>query len=50
MSGFRHGLILGIGGVRKNVLKIKPPLIINRQECNEVLEKFAASLQDILRK
>lgn len=50
MAGFRHGLILGLGGVRKNVLKIKPPLIITRQECDEILEKFDASLHDVLRK
>ncbi|OQC13688.1 MAG: 2,2-dialkylglycine decarboxylase [Lentisphaerae bacterium ADurb.Bin082] len=49
-AGFRHGLILGTGGVRRNVLKIKPPLIINRSECDEILEKFTASLCDVLRK
>jgi 4-aminobutyrate aminotransferase-like enzyme len=49
LAGFRNGLILGTGGVRKNVLKVKPPLIINKQECDEVLEKFEASLHEVLR-
>ncbi|MFA6715487.1 MAG: aspartate aminotransferase family protein [Victivallaceae bacterium] len=49
MAGFRNGLILGIGGVRKNVLKVKPPLIINKKECDEVLEKFDTSMHDVLR-
>ena len=50
LAGFRHGLILELGGVRKNVLKVKPPLIITAKECDEVLEKFEASLRDVLRK
>jgi 4-aminobutyrate aminotransferase-like enzyme len=49
-AGFRHGLILGTGGVRRNVLKIKPPLIINHAECDEVLDKFENSLREVLRK
>ncbi len=49
-AGFRHGIFFGLGGVRKNVLKIKPPLVINRSECDEVLEKTEASIRDVLRK
>jgi len=45
--GFTHGLILGTGGVRKNVLKVKPPLIINQAECDEVIEKFEASVKEV---
>ena len=48
-SGFRNGVIFGLGGVRRNVLKIKPPLIITRDECDEVLEKLRASMRDVLR-
>lgn len=49
-AGFKHGIMLGLGGARKNVLKIKPPLIITKEECDEVLDKFKASVNDILRK
>ena len=46
-AGFKHGIILGTGGVRKNVLKVKPPLIIDQAEADEVLEKFEASLKEV---
>ncbi len=49
-AGFKHGIIFGLGGVRKNVLKVKPPLIVSRRECDEILEKFVRSVRDVLRK
>jgi 4-aminobutyrate aminotransferase-like enzyme len=45
-----NGVILGKAGPRSQVLKIKPPLIINREECDEVLDVFAAALKSVLRK
>jgi 4-aminobutyrate aminotransferase-like enzyme len=48
-AGFKHGIIFGLGGVRKNVLKVKPPLIVNRRECDEILEKFEKSVRAVLR-
>jgi len=45
--GFKNGLILGTGGVRKNVLKIKPPMIINQAEADEVLQKFEDSVKEV---
>ena len=48
-NGFKNGLILGTGGVRKNVLKVKPPLIINQAECDEVLQKFETSIGEVFR-
>ena len=48
--GIRHGIIFGLGGVRRNVLKIKPPLIINRQEADEVVELLRTSRQAVLRR
>ncbi|MDM8007888.1 MAG: aspartate aminotransferase family protein [Phycisphaerae bacterium] len=48
-AGVRNGAIFGLGGVRRNVLKIKPPLIINQQECDEVLDKFRQSVRQVLR-
>lgn len=49
-AGMKHGVIFGLGGVRRNVLKIKPPLIINQSECDEVLEKFRLSVKEVLRR
>lgn len=43
------GIILGTGGYRKHVLKIKPPLIVNRQEADEIIEIFEAALRQVLR-
>jgi 4-aminobutyrate aminotransferase-like enzyme len=49
-AGFKNSIIFGLGGVRKNVLKVKPPLIISKAECDEVLDKFSKSINDVLRK
>ncbi|MEN6644680.1 MAG: aspartate aminotransferase family protein [Armatimonadia bacterium] len=48
-EGLERGVIFGLGGVRKNVLKVKPPLIVDRAEADEILERFAASVQAVLR-
>ena len=48
--GMKNGVIFGLGGVRKNVLKVKPPLIVNKKECAEILEKFDKSVYAVLRK
>ena len=48
-AGFRNGLFLGQGGVRKNVIKVKPPLIINKAECDEVIQKFDACVAEVFR-
>jgi 4-aminobutyrate aminotransferase-like enzyme len=44
-EGLERGIIFGVGGMGKNVLKIKPPLVISRQEADTVLEL----LRDCLR-
>jgi len=49
-EGIKRGVIFGLGGVRPNVLKIKPPLIITEAECDEVLEKLHAAMKQVLRK
>jgi 4-aminobutyrate aminotransferase-like enzyme len=49
-AGFDNGIFFGIGGVAKNVLKIKPPLIISRDEADAVLEKFRQSLAEGIRR
>jgi 4-aminobutyrate aminotransferase-like enzyme len=48
-EGIRRGAIFGLAGVRKNLLKIKPPLVINRDECDEVLRLFGESIRAVLR-
>jgi len=48
-KAMEHGLILGLGGPRPNVIKIKPALIVNQTECDEILEKFEKALNDVLR-
>lgn len=49
-EAMKGGVFFGLGGVRRNVLKIKPPLIINRDEADEVLEVFYKSAKAVLGK
>jgi 4-aminobutyrate aminotransferase-like enzyme len=44
-AGLKNGIIFGVGGACKNVLKIKPPLIITAGEVDEVLARFEKSLR-----
>jgi 4-aminobutyrate aminotransferase-like enzyme len=48
-EGMKRGCLFGLGGVRKQVLKIKPPLIITQEEADEVLSILADSLQAVFR-
>ncbi|MBU0477195.1 aminotransferase class III-fold pyridoxal phosphate-dependent enzyme [bacterium] len=48
-EGLKRGVIFGLGGVRKNVLKIKPPLIIDKEEADEVISIFYDSIKTVLR-
>ena len=48
---FKKGLLLGLGGLNSNVLRIKPPLVITREQLDkgldiidEVLSEMAGSL------
>jgi 4-aminobutyrate aminotransferase-like enzyme len=49
-EGMKLGVIFGLSGVRPNVLKIKPPLIISQAECDEVLEKLQTAMRSVLRR
>jgi 4-aminobutyrate aminotransferase len=49
-EGMKRGAIFGLAGVMKHLLKIKPPLIINAAEVDEVLDIFEQSLRAVLRK
>ncbi len=46
--GMEKGIIMGTGGFRKHLLKIKPPLIITREEADEVINIFEAVLDEVL--
>jgi len=48
-EGMKLGAIFGLGGVRRNVLKVKPPLIITRAEADEVLDIMHRAMQRVLR-
>ncbi|NUQ61433.1 MAG: aspartate aminotransferase family protein [Pirellulales bacterium] len=48
-EAMRRGVIFGLAGVRRNLLKIKPPLIIGREECDEVLRILGDSMQAVFR-
>ncbi|MBI3945995.1 MAG: aminotransferase class III-fold pyridoxal phosphate-dependent enzyme [Armatimonadetes bacterium] len=47
-EGIARGALFGLGGVRRNVLKIKPPLIITRREAEEVMAIVADSVAVVL--
>ena len=48
-KGLENGVIFGLSSVRKNVLKIKPPLIISRREADKVLGVLAKCIKKVLR-
>ena len=43
-----NGIILGTGGFRKNILKIKPPLITTIEEADEICDIFYKTLKEVL--
>jgi 4-aminobutyrate aminotransferase-like enzyme len=43
-----RGVIFGLAGVRPNVLKIKPPLVVTRSECEEAISVLEESLAAVL--
>jgi 4-aminobutyrate aminotransferase-like enzyme len=49
-AGFKNGVIFGLGGALKNVLKVKPPLIVSKSEADEILGKLELSIKSVLRK
>ena len=48
-AGMKLGAIFGLGGSHRNVLKIKPPLIINQSEADEVLDILRRAVRTTLR-
>jgi len=49
-EGLKQGAIFGLGGAHRNVLKVKPPLIINQGEADEVLDILKRSMNKVLRR
>lgn len=43
-EGIKRGCMFGLGGARKWVMKIKPPLIVSKDEADEILRIYADSL------
>lgn len=48
-TAMHKGLILGTGGFRKHIFKIKPALIVNKSEADEILDIFSETLKEVLR-
>ncbi len=44
------GVIFGLAGPRPNILKIKPPLVVTRDECDEIIDKLQIAMTKVLRK
>jgi len=49
-AAMARGVIFGLAGVRKNLLKIKPPLVIQPAEADQVLGVLADALEEVLRR
>lgn len=48
-EGMKLGAIFGLGGARRNVLKVKPPLIVTPAEADEILDILRRAMQKVLR-
>jgi len=48
-AGMQLGAIFGLGGARRNVLKVKPPLIVKQDEADEILDILRRAMQKVLR-
>jgi len=49
-AGIELGIIFGLAGPKPNILKIKPPLIVTKQECDEIIDKLRMAMIKVLRK
>ena len=41
----RSGIVIGVGGVYKNVLRLQPPLVVDENDVNRVLEALSDALR-----
>ena len=44
----KNGILFGVGGIKKNVLKVKPALIVTKDEADIILDLFRKSLKEAL--
>ncbi|MEU6299552.1 aspartate aminotransferase family protein [Streptomyces erythrochromogenes] len=44
-AALERGLLVGLGGYKPEVVKVKPPLIVTREEIDVILERFGAALE-----
>jgi 4-aminobutyrate aminotransferase-like enzyme len=48
-EGMKIGAIFGLGGAHKNVLKVKPPLIVTQEEADEILDILGQAIHRVFR-
>ena len=44
---FRNGVLVGVGGVYGNVVRMQPPLVISRQQLDRALDVLQQAFQDV---
>ncbi|MCC6030450.1 MAG: hypothetical protein LM586_02250, partial [Desulfurococcales archaeon] len=44
---FDEGVLVGIGGVYGNVIRIQPPLVIEYEKLDKILEAFERSIRNL---
>jgi 4-aminobutyrate aminotransferase-like enzyme len=49
-EGIRQGVLFGLAGPRPNILKVKPPLIVTKNECDEIMDALRVAMTKVLRK
>lgn len=42
-----HGVLVGVGGYYKNILRLQPPLTIDREELERAIDAMASGLQEV---
>lgn len=45
-SCLNRGILVGAAGSNQNVIKMKPPLIVSTDECNQILAAFGSALHE----
>ncbi|HUP27536.1 MAG TPA: aspartate aminotransferase family protein [Chloroflexia bacterium] len=43
----RHGVLVGVGGVYGNVVRIQPPLVISREQIDQALDVLGQALSEV---
>jgi len=48
-EGLKQGAIFGLGGANRNVLKVKPPLIVTQSEADEILSILGKTIRNVIK-